>query len=113
MAALSDEQFQILAEAVLKAWEQGRLKELINEISEKKDLDPSTFPELLTEADVLTALNIAEVVKTKLEAIGGLRRLVGKRKLENAIRDYIADRPYLLDPMWETFAKETKVEHLM
>jgi hypothetical protein len=113
MEALSDEQFKDLAEAILKAWEQGRLHELINELAEKTDLDPDSFLKLLTEADVLTALNVAEVVKTKLESIRGLRRLVGGKKLENKIRDYIAERPYLLDPMWETFAKETKVDHLM
>ena len=111
--ALSDKQFSDLAEAILRAWEQGRLHELINDLADQKDLDPDTFLELLVEADVLTALNVAEVVRTKLESIRGLRKLVSDRKLENKIRDYIAERPYLLDPQWETYAKETKVEHLM
>jgi hypothetical protein len=111
--ALSDDQFETLAQALLKAWEQGRLHELIDEIAQEKDLDASELLELLTEADVLTALNIAEVVKTKLEAVRGLRRLVKRRQLENKMRDYLAVRPYLLVPGWETFAKETRVEKIL
>ena len=95
--------------ALLKAWEQGRLHELIDGISQKQNLQASELLELLAEADVLTALNIAEVVKTKLEAVRGLKRLVTRRRLENKLRDYLAERPYLLMPGWETFAKETRV----
>ncbi|MEO7675364.1 MAG: hypothetical protein ABIV39_01205, partial [Verrucomicrobiota bacterium] len=67
----------------------------------------------LAEADVLTTLNIAEVVKTKLEAVRGLKRLVKRRQLENKLRDYLAERPYLLMPGWETFAKEIRVENML
>lgn len=111
--ALSNEQFELLAQALLKAWEQGRLHELIDGIAQKQNLEASELLELLAEADVLTALNIAEVVKTKLEAVRGLKRLVKRRRLENKLRDYLAERPYLLMPGWETFAKETRVENML
>lgn len=113
MESLNDQQFEMLAEAMLKAWEQGRLRELINEIALKTTLGANEFLELLTEADVLTALNIAEVVKCKLESLRTLHRLVEKRQLENKLRDFIAARPYLLDPKWETFRKEMKVEGML
>jgi hypothetical protein len=111
--ALSNQQFELLAQALLKAWEQGRLHELIDGIAQKHDLEAPELLELLAEADVLTALNIAEVVKTKLESVRGLKRLVKRRRLENKLRDYLAERPYLLMPGWETFAKETRVESIL
>jgi len=111
--ALSNEQFELLAQALLKAWEQGRLHELIDGIAHRNNLEAPELLELLAEADVLTALNIAEVVKTKLEAVRSLKRLVKRRRLENKLRDYLAERPYLLMPGWETFAKEIRVENIM
>ena len=61
----------------------------------------------------MVALNVAEVVKTKLEAIRGLKRLVQAGELEKAVRDYVAEKPYLLAPEWETFRRESSVKHLM
>ncbi|HUU81945.1 MAG TPA: ATP-binding protein [Phycisphaerae bacterium] len=111
--ALTNQQFESLALAILLAWEQGRLRELIDAIADRDDLSPDKFLELLTEADVLVALNIAEVIKSKIEAIHGLRRLVERNELENAVRDYISERPYLLDPKWETYTRERRVEGIL
>jgi hypothetical protein len=110
---LSDEQFNGLCGAMLTAWEQGRLRGLIDEMATQVDFTSESMLSLLTEADVLVALNIAEAVRTKLEAIRGLRKLIRKGELENAVRDYIAEKPYLLHPKWETFKKETSVKHIL
>lgn len=104
---LSNQQFDDLGQAVLGAWEQGRLTELIAEIAEAEELDESALLEVLVEARVLTALQTVEVVRTKLEAIQGLRRRIDERELENPIRDFIAENPWLVSPEWETFKKET------
>lgn len=113
ISALSDDQFRELGEAMLKAWEQGRLRGLIDDLAQTKDITTESLLTMLTEADVLVALNLAEAVKTKLEAIRGLRTLVEAGQLENAVRDYIAEKPYLLDPKWETFKKETSVKWIL
>jgi hypothetical protein len=113
VASLSQRQFEDLADGMLTAWEQGRLKELITDLSDLEDVDEEKFLLLLTEVDVLSALNVAEAVKTKLEAIRGLQKLVDKGELENAVRDYIAQKPYLLDPKWETFKQETSVRWIL
>jgi hypothetical protein len=113
IAALSEEQFRSLAEAILQAWEQGRLRELIDELANRTDVSTEWLLSALAEADVLVALNLAEAVRAKLEAVRGLSVLVKQRKLENSLRDYIAERPYLLDPKWETFKKEVSVRHIM
>ena len=109
---LSDQQFDELGQSVLGAWEQGRLTELIAEIAESEDLDESALLDVLVEARVLTALQTVEVVRTKLEAIQGLRRRIEERELENAVRDFIADNPWLVSPEWETFKKEVGLRNV-
>ena len=68
---------------------------------------------LLAEAQVLSALHVAESVKAKVEIIDGLRKRILERDLENAVRDYIAENPWLLSPEWETFRKEISVKNLV
>ena len=113
ISTLSEEQFDDLGRAVLAAWEQGRLTELIAEIAESEDLDESALLDVLVEARVLTALQTVEVVRTKLEAIQGLRRRIAERELENAVRDFIAKNPWLISPEWETFKKESGLRRII
>ena len=110
---LSQDQFEELGDAMVVAWEQGRLRDLINDISDVEDLDADQLVDILTEAEVLTALNMAEAVKTKLQAVGGLKQRIEKRELENAVRDYISKHPWIVSPKWETFSVETGVRTLM
>jgi len=110
---LSDAQFQSLGEAILQAWEQGRLHDLIDDLATCHEVTPEWLLSTLAEADVLVALNLAEAVRTKLEAIRGLKSRIERIDLENSIRDYIAEKPYLLHPKWETFKKEVSVKRFM
>ncbi len=110
---LSERQFDDLGRAVLGAWEQGRLTELIAEIAESEDLDESALLDMLVEARVLTALQTVEVVRTKLEAIQGLRRRIEEKELENAVRNFIAKNPWLISPEWETFTRESGLRHII
>lgn len=110
---LSQSQFEELGTAMVAAWEQGRLRDLINDISDIDDLDAVQLVEILAEAEVLTALNIAEAVKTKIQAVEGLRQRIENRQLENAVRDYISQHPWIVSPKWETFAVERGVATLV
>ena len=110
---LSEGQFDDLGQAVLGAWEQGRLKDLIAEIARSEDLDESALLDVLVEARVLTALQTVEVVRTKLEAIQGLRKRIEEKELENAVRDFIAGSPWLISPEWDTFTKEHGLRHVI
>lgn len=98
---------------ILTSWETGRLRELIIEISNAINLDEQKLLEMLSEADVLTALNIAESVKTKILTIGELKQRVISKQLENKIRDYIYEHPWIIHPKWESFRKECSVENLI
>lgn len=113
ISVLSEEQFADTANAILVAWEGGRLKDFIAELADAEDMDAEALVKILTESNVMTALHAAESVKAKLNLIRGLSERIQTRELENAIRDYIADNPWLVNPRWETFKRETGVQHLL
>ncbi len=110
---LSDAQFEDLGAAMMTAWEQGRLKDLIDEIAHAEDLTADRLVDILAEAQVLTALNTAEAVKTKLLIVGELKQQIVDRQLENAVRDFISQHPWLVSPKWETFAVEEGVNTIL
>ena len=110
---LTDDQFHSLGEAIFQAWEKGRLQDIIDNLAKCEDVTADKLLCILVEADVLVALNVAESIRTKLEAIRGLRKKVEMGELENAVRDYIAQKPYLLDPQWETFQVEKSLKNIL
>ena len=111
--ALSDDQFVDISNGMLTAWEGGRLRELIQSVSQVEDMDEAVLLSLLAEAQVLNALHVAEAVKAKVDIIEGLGRRIAARELENDIRDYIAKSPWLLSPEWETFKIERSVNTIL
>lgn len=110
---MSDEQYRETADAILVAWEGGRLKGLVDRMAEAPEMSADVLVSILLEVDVLSALNIAEGVKARLRWIQGLRTRIDKRELENPLRDYLADKPWLIGPKWETFRVEKKLQHLV
>jgi hypothetical protein len=110
---LNSVQFETLAEGLLLAWEGGRLKELTDVVATTEDLSEGELLQILIEANVLTALHTAEAVKAKLLVIAGLHDRIKKQELENAVRDYIANDPWLISPEWETFRKELSINNLI
>lgn len=106
---LTEQQFIEMGNAILLAWEGGRLKELINQLAHSPTMDEVDLLKILTEANAITALHTAETVKSKLTAIDGLEQRIKDKQLENAVRDYIAKNPWLISPQWETFAVEKRL----
>lgn len=111
--SLTQPMFEKIGNAMLQAWEQGRLRGLISDISATEDLDADQLVALLIEADVLTSLNIAESVRTKLATVMNLRERIESRDLENAVRDYISEHPWIISPEWETFAVERSMKTIL
>ena len=110
---LSEQQCRGVLEGILKAWDRGHLRDLIEGISEVDVLDEKELLKLLAEERVLTALNVAEVVGTKLKIICVLKEEIEKEALENKLRNHIAENPWLLSPEWETFKKETNIKGII
>lgn len=110
---LKNHQYEELATAILTAWETGRLQELIKEIKGSDMLDSKKFLGLLVEAGVVSALNVAEAIKTKGVTIKRLKQMVRNKSLESEVRDHLAQNPWILSPEWETFRKETRANSII
>lgn len=113
ISTMSNTEFADLASAILTAWEQGRLREIIEKIAELSDADAGIIKSIMGETQILTALHMGEVLRTKLELVRGLRKRVEERHLENAIRDYIAEHPWLIDQRYELYKKETSLSKII
>jgi hypothetical protein len=113
LSTLSRAQFQELGEAILTSWEHGRLQELIATIADADKMSEDDLLKILIEADTLSALNIAEVAKTKLLTLAGLKERLNRKELELAVRDYIACNPWIISPIWETFRVETSMKKII
>lgn len=113
ISTLEDSEFDDLAGAILTAWEQGRLREIIGRIASLDDAEAGVILSVMGEAQILTALHVAEVVRTKLDLVRGLRKRVESRQLENAIRDYIAENPWLVEPRYEFYRKEESLKKIL
>ena len=111
--ALTQEQFETLSDGTLTAWEGGRLKELIHDVAEAETMSEPELLSILMEHQVLTALHTAEAVRAKKEVVEGLRERIRRKELENAVRDFIAENPWLIDPKWETFRVEKTLKKLV
>jgi hypothetical protein len=113
IAALSDEQFEDLGGAVVASAEEGRLKNLMAQLAGADDLTETQLVEILVEQEVLTALNIAEAVKTKVLTVAGLKDRIDRQELENAVRDYVATNPWLIDPEFQTYRVERSLRRFL
>jgi len=113
ISVLTDDDFTQLANSILSAWEGGRLRDLIDRLSETADLDADTLVKILTESRVMNALHAAERVKVQLNLLEGLEERVREKELENAVRDYIAENPWMISPEWDTYKVERSLSVLI
>lgn len=111
--SIDDEMFERVANSFLTAWEGGRLHDLIDDMASAEDLKSEDFVMLLLEAEVLTSIQMAEIVRAKLETVETLRQKVKRGDGENDIRNFIAKSPWLISPKWETFLIEKSVENIL
>lgn len=114
MAALKQEQFEEMGEAILTSWEEGRLRDLMTTIAEtENELTEEELLDILIEAEVLSALGVAEAAKTKLLALAHLKERLDKHDLETAVRDHLAKNPWIISPKWETFQREKSLKNVI
>lgn len=111
---LNEDKFEVLADGLLLAAENGRLQQLIVDIGEQEDnFDAGKFLELLAEEKVLSAVQIGETIYNKIQVLKMLYSKVNNRERENPIRDFIADHPWIISPAYDTFLKEKNMKTLI
>ena len=113
ISSISQKKYEELADSIITSWEGGRLQELWTEIVNTEELSESDLLSILMETEVVSALNVAEAIKTKLYAISELKSRIMKKDLENAVRVHLAKNPWMISPKWDTFKVERKVTNLI
>jgi len=109
VSKISNDQFLEIGNSILLSWEHGKLRSLVLQLADSETLDEAQLLKVLLESQVLTALHTLEAVEARVKVIDGLSQRIAKREPENPLRDYIAENPWLISPMWDLFAKETTI----
>ena len=83
------------------AFEHLRFKEDLDALERIDPENLAQIGELFADLDDIEASLYHEIIHGRLETIDVLQRSVDDNQLENVIRDYIAEKLWLLDPGWE------------
>lgn len=111
---LNEDKFEIFAESLLVAAENGRLQQLIVDIGEQKEqFDAGKFLELLAEEKILAAVQIGETIYNKIQVLKTLYAKINNGENENPLRDFIAQHPWILSPQYETFIIEKSLKNII
>jgi len=113
ISTLSQEDFNDLGKSILTSWEGGRLKEMMTAISSEEEISEENLLSIFTQAQVISSLNVGEAVKTNLLLLAELKQRLSSNQLENAVRDYIAKHPWMIDQRWETFQIESSINSVI
>lgn len=113
ISQISEDQFLDIGNSILLSWEQGTLRDLVDQLASSSDMDENRLLSILLESNVVTALHTLEAVEARVEIIEGLARRIENKELENPLRDYIAENPWLISPMWDLFERETSVPNFI
>ena len=95
-----DEKKRLFKYSVL-AFEHLRFKENLDALERIRPEDIALIGELFADLDDIEASLYYEIIKGRLDTIDLLQKSVDENQLENMIRDFIAEKLWLLDPSWE------------
>lgn len=76
--------------------------------------DIGKFTEVLTEWDIIEAVNTAHLVKGRVEIIRKFEQMINERVPEKPdMQDYLRDHPWLIDPKWTMLVHEKQLDTLL
>lgn len=109
---ITQKQLEEMGQSIVFARKKGRVTDLIERISEMENPTEPLLLETLQETNFVNALNYTEVISLKLSVISELRKLIKEKALENTIRDFLSENPWLIAEELETFKVETSLNHI-
>jgi hypothetical protein len=92
------------------AFEHLRFKENLDALDQIRAEDLAVIGELFADLDDIEASLYYEIIRGRLDTIDALQKSVDENQLEAVIRDYIAEKLWLLDPGWERATDSQFVE---
>lgn len=76
--------------------------------------DIEHFKEVLSEWDIIEAVNTAHLVKGRVEIIQKFAQMIKDRVPEKPdMQDYLRDHPWLIDPKWTMLTHERSLDNLI
>jgi len=88
-----------------------RFLEVIRQINAASAEDRTKVFEILSEWDVMEAVMTAQKVKGRVEIIRKFRQMIEDKVREKPdMQDYIEEHPWLIDPGWDSFKRETSID---
>ena len=88
--------------------------EAIRGLSEAPAQDIERFTEILSDWDVIEAVNTAHLVRGRVEIIRKFEQMIDEKVPEKPdMQDYLKDHPWLIDPKWNMLAHEKSLDKLI
>ena len=100
-----------LVKVIYNAMTNRTFFEAIKSLNEASIKDVTHFSEILSEWDIMEAVNIAHVVKGRVEIIRTFKRMIEAKVPEKPdMQNYLRDHPWLIDPSWSMLEHEKSLD---
>lgn len=103
-----------IVEILLNAYENEQFFALLKELSELTASDQKSILDLMSEWDILEAVQAAQLVRGRVVVIQTLKRLIKERAPEKpTMQDLLREHPWIIDPMWQLLHHERSLETVL
>lgn len=103
-----------LVEFAYNALTNRSVLEAIRRLNAASSEDLGHFSEVLSEWDIIEAVNTAQLVKGRVEIIRKFDQMIkGKAPEKPDMQDYVKEHPWLIDPKWTMLVHEQSLDKLI
>lgn len=103
-----------LVEFAYNALTNRSFLDAIRQLNAASITDLANFSAILSEWDILEAVNTAHLVKGRVEIIRKFEEMIKQKVPEKPdMQDYVRDHPWLIDPKWTTLVHEESLDKVL
>jgi hypothetical protein len=103
-----------LVEFAYNALTNRSVLETIRSLNAASTDDLALFSEVLSEWDIIEAVNTAQLVKGRVEIIRKFAQMIKDKVPEKPdMQDYLRDHPWLIDPKWTMLHHEKSLDNVL
>jgi hypothetical protein len=103
-----------LVEFVYNALTNKSFLDAIRQLNAASASDVAHFSEILSEWDILEAINTAHLVRGRVEIIRKFGQMIKLKVPEKPdMQDYVRDHPWLIDPKWTMLVHEQSLDRVI
>jgi Histidine kinase-, DNA gyrase B-, and HSP90-like ATPase len=111
---LTDERFIELVDLFLKAFDNQHFMDMIRAINALDEMHQTDLLKLLTEANILEAVQMATLIRIKVEIIHKFKQLIDSEAREKPdMQNVLRDNPWLINPAWSTLQHEISLDRVI